>query len=103
MAFFQHAGYFHPGLIRKWCQTVRHEYLETNWIPSATAHYISMYDKAVMGCREPINGSEKALKLNCSTHMFPGVYENIGNLSAEKSIADYKSIVILLICTGRQD
>ena len=103
MAFFQHASYFHPGLIRKWCQTVRQEYLETDWIPSATAHYISMHDKAVMGCREPVNCSEKALELNYSAHIPLGVHEDIGNLSAEKTIADYKGIVILFIHTGRQD
>jgi len=37
-----------------------------------------------MGCRKPVNRSEKAFKLNCSPHMFPGVYENIGNLGAKK-------------------
>jgi len=103
MALFQHAGYLHPGLIRKWCHSVWQEYLETDWIPSATAHYISVYDKTVMGCRKPINRSEKALELNCSTHVFPGVYENIGNLGAEKGIADYKGIVIFHVCTGRQN
>ena len=104
MTFFQHADYLHPGLIRKWCQTILQEYLETDWVPSAAAHYVSVYDKAVMGCLEPVDRSEKALELNCSTHMFPSVYENIGNLGAEKCIADYKGIVVFPVWgAGRQD
>jgi len=104
MAFLQYACYFHPGFIRKWHHIVRQEYLKTDWSPSATAHYISVYGKAVMSCREPINRLEKALELDCSVHIPLGIHEDIGNLGAEKKIADYKGIVILpLWSTGRQN